>query len=56
MKTLLRFLRDERGTETVEWAIIAGLIAVGAIVSIKTIGAKVASVFGTLATDLATIP
>jgi pilus assembly protein Flp/PilA len=56
MKTLLRFLRDERGTETVEWAIIAGLIAVAAIVSVQTIGTKVAAVFGKLATDLPTIP
>jgi pilus assembly protein Flp/PilA len=52
MKTLLRFLRDERGTETVEWAIIAGLIAVAAIVSIQTIGGKVAAVFASLAAAL----
>jgi len=31
MKTVLRFLTDERGTETVEWAIMVGLIAVAAI-------------------------
>ena len=33
-----RFLRDEKGTETVEWAIIIGLIAAGAIGAIAVIG------------------
>ncbi len=41
MKTVLRFLKDERGTETVEWAIIIGLIAVAAIGFITTIGTEV---------------
>jgi pilus assembly protein Flp/PilA len=48
MKTVLRFLRDERGTETVEWAIVIGLIAVGAIVAITSIGGKVQTTFETL--------
>ena len=38
MATLRRFWRDEAGTETVEWAIIIGLIAVGAIVTALAIG------------------
>ena len=48
MKTLLRFLKDERGTETVEWAIVIGLIAVGAIAAAATIGAWVQDRFTTL--------
>jgi Flp pilus assembly pilin Flp len=48
MKTLRSFLSDERGLETVEYAIIAGLIVVGVIVVIKSIGTKVKAKFDTL--------
>lgn len=30
MEKIWRFLKDEEGTETVEWAIVAGLIIVAA--------------------------
>jgi pilus assembly protein Flp/PilA len=45
MKTLMRFVRDERGLETVEYAIIAGLIVVGTIATIVTIGTWVSGKF-----------
>jgi Flp pilus assembly pilin Flp len=48
MKTVLRFLRDQHGTETVEWAIVIGIIAVGAIASAVAIGGYVAGAFGFL--------
>jgi Flp pilus assembly pilin Flp len=35
------FLRDEQGTETLEWGLVCGLIVVGAIVAITAIGPKV---------------
>jgi pilus assembly protein Flp/PilA len=41
MKAIERFLKDESGLETVEYAIIAGLIVVGAIVAITAIGGYV---------------
>ncbi len=58
MKTVLKFLRDERGTETVEWAIIIGLIAVGAITFAGLIGQHVYDAFSGLsdAFDTATVP
>src|SRR5206468_4748872 len=34
-------LRDERGTETLEWGLVCGLIVVGAITAIALIGPKV---------------
>lgn len=50
MKAMLRkFLRDEQGTETVEWAIIIGIIAVGAIALMATIGGWVQDQFQALA-------
>ncbi len=38
METLKRFLKDERGLETVEYAIILGLIVAGTITTIVLIG------------------
>jgi Flp pilus assembly pilin Flp len=37
----LRFIRDERGGEVLEYALIAGLIIVGAIAAITSVGTKV---------------
>ncbi|MBL7215007.1 MAG: Flp family type IVb pilin [Phycisphaerae bacterium] len=54
MKTLVNFLKDEKGLETVEYAIIAGLIVVGIVTFIASIGDWVAAQFGSLDTDLNT--
>ena len=48
MRAVKRFLRDEKGTETVEWAIIIGIIAVGAILTIGLIGGWVVDQFEAL--------
>lgn len=42
---LKRFLKDERGLETVEWAVIAALIVAGLIGVISTLGDKVEGKF-----------
>lgn len=49
-----RFVKDERGLETVEYAIIAGLIVVGTIVTIASIGVWVSDKFTALDDGLAT--
>jgi len=54
--TIKRLISDERGLETVEYAIITGLIVVGVIATIASIGTWVASKFETLDTELATAP
>jgi len=41
MKTLARLFKDESGTETLEWGLVCGLIVIGAIVAITSIGPKV---------------
>lgn len=38
MKAVTRFVKDERGLETVEYAIILGLIVAGTITTIVLIG------------------
>ena len=53
MKSLLNsFLKDEQGLETVEYAIIAGLVVAGLVAVVAAIGAWVKTQFGTLKTEL----
>ncbi|MFC1761625.1 Flp family type IVb pilin [Planctomycetota bacterium] len=49
---LRKLWADERGTETVEWAIIIGLIAVAAIAVVAVIGKKVENSFKGLNTGM----
>jgi len=56
IKMLKRFLSDERGTETVEWAIMIGIIAVAAIGFILAIGTWVKGKFETLSTEVQKSP
>jgi len=49
-----RFFKDEKGLETVEYAIIGALITVAAIVTIGLVGAQVNIKFGELLTALTT--
>ena len=45
MKALVNFIRDEKGTETLEWGLVCGLIVVGAIAAIALIGPKVTAIW-----------
>ena len=38
---LCGFVKDEQGTETLEWGLVCGLLVVGAITAITLIGPKV---------------
>jgi len=50
---LKAFVREEGGLETVEYAIIAGIIVVGVITTIVSIGTWVSGKFTTLNAGLA---
>ena len=50
MNLLKRFVRDEAGMETVEWAIMAALILVGVIAIVTSIGGNVKGAFTKLQT------
>ena len=52
MKLIKRFFSDERGLETVEYAIIVGLIVAGLIAVIAAIGVWVKAQFDDLQTDI----
>ena len=49
---LKSFFSDERGTETVEWGLMAGLVVGGLVVIVFAIGAWVKTRFADLQTDL----
>ncbi len=53
MNLLKQLLKQEEGLETVEYAIITGLIVVGTIALIGTIGTWVHDKFNALSTGLA---
>jgi len=41
-------VRDERGTETLEWGLVCSLIVIGAIAAITIIGPKVKAQWDTI--------
>jgi Flp pilus assembly pilin Flp len=36
-----RFLRDESASETMEWALVCGLVVIGGIIALTVIGPKI---------------
>jgi Flp pilus assembly pilin Flp len=45
VRSLARFLRDDRGTETLEWGLVCGLLVIGAITAITLIGPKMTDIW-----------
>ena len=43
---------DERGTETLEWGLVCGLIVVGAITAIALIGPKVTDMWNDMNNEI----
>jgi pilus assembly protein Flp/PilA len=49
---LVRFLREETGQDLVEYALVATLIALGAVALIKGFGGKISNALNTVTTNL----
>jgi Flp pilus assembly pilin Flp len=49
---MMSFLKNESGTETVEWGLMAGLIVGGLVLTVAAIGTWVNNKFTSLQTDL----
>lgn len=45
-ESVLRFLRDEEGATAIEYGLIAGLISVGILVTLTSVGDRLVVVFG----------
>jgi pilus assembly protein Flp/PilA len=48
--TFSRFIRDEQGTNAIEYGLMAALIAVTALVGITLLGGGVSGLFGSIST------
>ena len=48
MKAQIRLFTDENGTETLEWGLVCGLIVLGAIVALTSIGPKITGMWNNL--------
>lgn len=56
MRTLQDLLRDSRGAASIEYAVIAGMIALGIITSVNAVGDRIGYVMATLETAIAAPP
>ena len=53
MKTFQLFLKDESGATAIEYALIAALISIAAIVTLTGVGSQVNTTFSTVNSTLA---
>jgi pilus assembly protein Flp/PilA len=47
-----KLLQDESGQDLIEYALVAALIGLGAVVSMKGLGGRIANAFNTVSTSL----
>jgi len=52
---LIKFLKDEDGIETIEYALIAALIAIASILAATFLGQEVNSTFSTVGSTLESV-
>jgi pilus assembly protein Flp/PilA len=51
---LARFLTDESGQDLIEYALIAGLVALGTVAAVKSVTTALAGVYNAVGTTLTT--
>lgn len=52
MNRLIEFLRDEEGATAIEYALIAGLIALAIVLAVTNLGTKIAAIFTSITAAL----
>lgn len=52
VQKFIGFVKDESGTETLEWGLVCGLIVIGAITAIAFIGPKVTDMWNDVNTAI----
>jgi pilus assembly protein Flp/PilA len=55
-KLISRFLRDDRGQDLIEYALLAGFISLVAVLAITNVGTGVNSVYDNINTQVNKIP
>jgi pilus assembly protein Flp/PilA len=52
---IIRFLRDERGQDLVEYALIVAAVGLALITTVNTLSQGIASLYSSIAADLSSI-
>jgi len=52
--SLNNFLNDESGQDLIEYALVAGLVGLGAVAAMSTLSGKIGTAFGSIGTTLTT--
>ena len=52
MKTFAHFLKDDRGADLIEYALLAGLISLAAVTALGTVGTSITGLFGKISAKL----
>jgi pilus assembly protein Flp/PilA len=52
MKLVKNLLKDESGQDLIEYALIAGLIGIAAVVGMTAVGGSVGNIFNSISTQL----
>ncbi len=51
-KAMKSFMRDESGQSLIEYALVAGIIGLGAVLAMTSLGTKISSAFSTIGSQL----
>lgn len=51
-----RLMRDEQGQNLIEYALLAGLVALAAVAAITTVGGDIVGVYTSLSATLSSLP
>ncbi len=51
-KALKSFMRDDSGQSLIEYALVAGIIGLGAVLALTSLGTKISSAFSKIGTQL----
>ncbi len=54
IKLFRNLLQDESGQDLIEYALVAGLIGLGAVVAMSSLSTKIGTAFGSVGTQLTT--
>jgi pilus assembly protein Flp/PilA len=52
LRSVSRFVTDQDGTESLEWALVAGLIVIGGLTAIYAIGPKITTKWNSVNTAI----
>jgi pilus assembly protein Flp/PilA len=52
MRALKQFMQDESGQNLIEYALVAGLIGLAAVVAMTSLGTKISTAFNTIGSQL----